>query len=141
VSSINTKPTNMKTRSTKAIYWAGVILTSLWFGTSGVCELTKNPLVWDITLQLGYPAHFIYILGVAKISGVLVLLTPNKLLRLKEWVFAGVFFDIIFAFFSKLSVLGFAATVDAIIAFAMVSVTYVMFRKLYPAATAAVAVN
>jgi len=132
VSSINTKPTNMNIRSTKAIYWAGVILTSLWFGTSGVCELTKNPLVWDITLQLGYPAHFIYILGVAKISGVLVLLTPNKLLRLKEWVFAGVFFDITFAFFSKLSVLGFAATVDAIIAFVMVSVTYVMFRKLYP---------
>jgi hypothetical protein len=129
------------TKSTKAIYWAGVILTSLWFGTSGVCELTKNPLVWDITLQLGYPAHFIYILGVAKISGVLVLLTPNKLLRLKEWVFAGVFFDITFAFFSKLSVLGFAATVDAIVAFAMVSVTYLMFRKLYPVATAAVAAN
>jgi hypothetical protein len=70
-----------------------------------------------------------------------VLLTPNKLLRLKEWVFAGVFFDITFAFFSKLSVLGFAATVDAIVAFAMVSVTYLMFRKLYPVATAAVAAN
>ncbi|MFL5747540.1 MAG: DoxX family protein [Niastella sp.] len=131
----------MKSRSTKAIYWAGVILTSLWFGTSGVCELTKNPLVWDITLQLGYPAHFIYILGVAKISGVLVLLTPNKLLKLKEWVFAGIFFDITFAFFSKLSVLGFAATVDAIIAFAMVSLTYVMFRKLYPQATVTVAAH
>ena len=131
----------MNSKSTKAIYWAGVILTSLWFGTSGVCELTKNPLVWDITLQLGYPAHFIYILGVAKISGVLVLLTPNKLLRLKEWVFAGIFFDITFALFSKLSVLGFAATVDAIIAFAMVTVTYVMFRKLYPVTTAAVAAN
>lgn len=122
----------MSPKSTKAIYWTGVILTSLWFGTSGVCELTKNPLVWDITLQLGYPAHFIYILGVAKVLGVLVLLTPNRLLRLKEWVFAGVFFDILFAFFSKLAVLGFAATVDAIIAFVMVLVTYVMFRKLYP---------
>jgi hypothetical protein len=121
----------MSPKTTKAIYWTGVILTSLWFGTSGVCELTKNPLVWNITLQLGYPAHFIYILGVAKISGVLVLLTPNRLLRLKEWVFAGVFFDIIFAFFSKLAVLGIAATVDAIIAFVMVSVTYVMFRRLY----------
>lgn len=122
----------MSPKSTKAIYWTGVILTSLWFGTSGVCELTKNPLVWGITQQLGYPAHFIYILGVAKVLGVLVLLTPNRLLRLKEWVFAGVFFDILFAFFSKLAVLGFAATVDAIVAFVMVSVTYVMFRKLYP---------
>lgn len=122
----------MSPKSTKVIYWTGVILTSLWFGTSGICELTKNPLVWDITLQLGYPAHFIYILGVAKVLGVITLLTPNRLLRLKEWVFAGVFFDILFAFFSKLAVLGFAATVDAIIAFVMVSVTYAMFRKLYP---------
>lgn len=123
----------MNLKVSKIIYWTGAVLTSLWFGASGFFELTKNPVVWDITVKLGYPAHFIYILGVAKVSGVLVLLTPNRLLRLKEWVFAGVFFDIIFAFFSKLAVLGFAATTDAIIAFIMVSVTYIMFRKLYSA--------
>ena len=123
----------MNTKTAKIVYWTGAVLTSLWFGTSGICELTTNPLVWDITLKLGYPAHFIYILGVFKLSGVLVLLTPNRLLRLKEWVFAGIFFDILFAFFSKLSVLGFPATIDAIIAFTMVTVTYTMYRKLYPA--------
>lgn len=123
----------MNTKTTKMIYRIGVVLTALWFGASGFFELTKNAVVWDITVQLGYPPHFIYILGVAKLSGVAVLLTPDKLLRLKEWVFAGVFFDILFAFFSKLSVLGIAATVDAIVAFVMVSVTYVMFRKLYAA--------
>lgn len=123
----------MNLRTSKTIYWTGAVLTSLWFGASGFCELTKNPVVWDITVKLGYPAHFIYILGVAKLSGIAVLLTPNRLLRLKEWVFAGIFFDIIFAFFSKLAVLGFAPTVDAIVAFVMVSVTYTMFRKLYPA--------
>lgn len=120
-------------KTSKIIYWTGAGLTSLWFGASGFFELTKNPLVWEITQQLGYPSHFIYILGVAKLSGVAVLLTPNRLLRLKEWVFAGIFFDIIFAFFSKLAVLGLAATVDAVVAFVMVSVTYAMFRKLYPA--------
>lgn len=131
----------MKPGTTKAIYWTGIVLTSLWFGASGICELTKNALVWDITLQLGYPAHFIYILGVAKLAGVAVLLTPNRLLRLKEWVFAGVYFDILFAFFSKLAVLGFAATIDAIIAFAMVTVTYTMFRKLYRANYAMATIN
>ncbi|QHS61521.1 DoxX family protein [Chitinophaga agri] len=122
----------MNTKTTKAIYWAGAIFISLWFGLSGLFELTKNPIVWDITVQLGYPAHFIYILGVAKLSGVIVLLTPNRLLRLKEWVFAGIFFDIIFAFFSKLAVLDLTAGIDAIVAFTVISVTYVMFRKLYP---------
>ena len=121
----------MNAKTTKIIYWTGVILTSLWFGASGFFELTTNPIVWGITQQLGYPEHFIYLLGVFKVAGVIVLLIPNKLLRLKEWVFAGVFFDITFAFFSKLAVIGFSATTDAIIAFVMVSVTYLMFRKLY----------
>ena len=123
----------MNTKTTKAIYWVGIALTSLWFGTSGFCEITGNPLVWNITLALHYPPYFIYVLGVAKLSGIAVLLIPGKLLRLKEWVFAGVFFDIIFAFSSKLTILGFPATIDAIIAFTMVSVTYLMFRKVYPA--------
>jgi hypothetical protein len=123
----------MNLKTTKVIYWTGAILTSLWFGASGFFELTTNPIVWGITQQLGYPSHFIYILGVAKVSGVVVLLTPNKLLRLKEWVFAGIFFDIIFAFASKLAVLGIGATTDAIVAFTMVAVTYAMFRRLYPA--------
>lgn len=121
----------MKTKTTKIIYWSGAIFMSLWFGASGFFELTKNPVVWDITQQLGYPPHFIYILGVFKIAGVLVLLLPNRLLRLKEWVFAGMFFDILFAFFSKIAVLGFPSTVDAVIAFSVLTVTYIMFRKLY----------
>jgi hypothetical protein len=123
----------MNLKTTKVIYWTGAILTSLWFGASGFFELTTNPIVWGITQQLGYPSHFIYILGVAKVSGVVVLLIPYKLLRLKEWVFTGIFFDIIFAFASKLAVLGIGATTDAIVAFTMVAVTYAMFRRLYPA--------
>lgn len=123
----------MTHKSTLITYWTGASLLSLWFGASGFFELTRNPIVWEITQQLGYPSHFIYILGVFKLAGIAVLLLPNRLLRLKEWVFAGVFFDILFAFLSKVAVLGFAATVDAIIAFTIVSVTYIMFRKLYPA--------
>ena len=121
----------MKTKTAKIIYWSGAIFMSLWFGASGFFELTKNPVVWDITLQLGYPSHFIYILGVFKLAGVIVLLLPNRLLRLKEWVFAGMFFDIIFAFFSKIAVIGLASTIDTVVAFMVLSITYLMFRKIY----------
>src|SRR4051812_37712167 len=121
----------MNAKTQKTIYWTGIVLTSLWFGASGFFELVKSPLVWDITVQLGYPPHFIYLLGVLKLSGVAVLLIPNRLLRLKEWVFAGIFFDITFAFVSKAAVLGLSSTADAIIAMVMVSVTYAMFRRLY----------
>lgn len=123
----------MNTKTTRAIYWTGVAMTSLWFGASGFFELTGNPIVWGITLKLGYPSYFIYVLGVAKITGIAVLLTPNRLLRLKEWVFAGLFFDIIFAFSSKVTILGLGSAIDAVLAFVMVSVTYIMFRKLYSA--------
>jgi hypothetical protein len=131
----------MSLKTTKTIYWIGASLTALWFGASGFFELTTNKIVWDITLKLGYPPYFIYVLGVAKLLGIAVLLTPNKLLRLKEWVFAGVFFDIIFAFASKCSVLGISTALDAVIAFVMVSITYIMFRKVYPATYATAASN
>lgn len=121
----------MNAKTTKIIFWTSTILISAWFGASGIFELTHNPLVWGITEQLGYPPHFIYILGVFKVAGVLVLLTPGKLLRLKEWVYAGIFFDILFAFFSKISVLGVAATTDAVIAFIIAGTSYLMFRRLY----------
>lgn len=129
----------MTQKAVTRIYWIGTVLTSLWFGASGFFEITGNPVVWDITRQLGYPPHFIYILGVAKLAGVVTLLIPGKLLRLKEWVFAGIFFDITFAFASKWSVLGLASTLDAVIAYVMVTVTYIMFRKLYPRLNAAYA--
>jgi hypothetical protein len=61
------------------------------FGASSFFEITGNPVVWKITGQLGVPPHFIYLLGVAKLSGIIVLLIPGKLFRLKEWVFAGIF--------------------------------------------------
>lgn len=122
----------MNFKTSKILYHSGAILISLWFGTSGICELIRSALVWDITLKLGYPAHFIYLLGVAKLSGIIVLLIPNRLLRLKEWVFAGIFFDILFAFFSKITVFGFPSTIDAVIALIIISVTYIQFRKLYP---------
>ena len=121
----------MNTKTTKIIYWSGIIFMSLWFGASGYFELTKNPIVWGITQQLGYPPHFIYLLGIFKLSGITVLLIPNKLLRLKEWVFAGMFFDIVFAFFSKISVIGFPATIDALLAFSVLTMVYIQFRKLY----------
>ncbi|RFM27795.1 DoxX family protein [Deminuibacter soli] len=130
----------MKRKTATTIYWIGTILTCMWFGASGVGELTNNEFVWGITRLLGYPPHFIYILGVAKLAGIITLLIPGKLLRLKEWVFAGMFFDILFAFFSKIAVLGFPATIDAIVAFVMVGVTYAMFRKLYPGLQAQTAI-
>lgn len=121
----------MKNSTYKKIDLGGRIFMSLWFGTSGFFELTRNPVVWDITLKLGYPAHFIYTLGVFKILGSITFLIPNHFTRIKEWIFAGMFFDITFAFFSKIVVLGFPSTIDAIIALAVLAITYYSFNKVH----------
>ncbi|MGG9964791.1 DoxX family protein [Ferruginibacter sp. SUN106] len=117
----------------KIIYRIGIVLLSVWFGASGYLEITKNPLVWERTLQMGYPAYFITSLGIAKIAGVIVLLIPNKPGWLKEWVFAAFFFDVIFAFISGYSFAGIAELVKPVIAFILILITYTMFRKINPA--------
>lgn len=121
----------METKKTKWVYWISVILTAVWFGAGGFFELTQNPLVWEKTIALGYPAYFITTLGVAKVLGVLVLLLPNykKLLWIKEWVFAGLFFDIVFAAVSGGIVYGVVEIIPPLIAFVIVLTAYIAYRK------------
>src|SRR5258705_11426689 len=122
-------------RKEKIIYRIGIILLSVWFGASGFLEIIKNPLVWAHTIKMGYPPLFIISLGIAKISGVVVLILSNKLYWLKEWVFAAFFFDVIFAFISGYSLDGISGIVKPVIAFILILITYIMFRKINPALT------
>tara|TARA_R110002020_G_scaffold47905_1_gene136816 strand:- start:19366 stop:19806 length:441 start_codon:yes stop_codon:yes gene_type:complete len=121
----------MNTTKQKSIYLTGLVLTALWFGSSGLFEITRNPLVWNKTIALGYPAYFITTLGIAKLLGVLILILPTRkgIFWLKEWVFAGLFFDIFFATVSGCAVFGASDLLPPIIAFLMVMTTYLMFRK------------
>jgi DoxX-like family len=119
-------------RKEKIIYRMGIILLSTWFAASGLLEITENPIVWDHTILMGYPPYFITALGIAKLAGVIVLLIPNKLLWLKEWVFAAFFFDVIFAFISGYSFVGIIDIVKPGIAFVLILITYIMFRKINP---------
>lgn len=101
-------------------------------GASGYLEITRNPFVWDHTIQMGYPPLFITTLGIAKILGVIVLLIPKRLAWLKEWVFAAFFFDVIFAFISGYS-FGLVDIVKPAVAYILILLTYIQFRKINPA--------
>lgn len=119
-------------RVEKIIFWAGIIMLAGWFGASGVFELTKNPIVWNHTIKMGYPPFFIITLGFAKLLGVVVLLIPNKLNWLKEWVFAALFIDVIFAGVSVYNYSGISGLIKPLIAFILILTTYIMFRKIHP---------
>lgn len=114
----------MKARS--IVYWATTILVALPIGSGGVAQIAQyraNP--HGVVPQLGYPLYFFLILGIWKVLGAIAILMP-RFPRLKEWAYAGIFFDLTGAAASCAAVGGYGAygfhvIAPLIIAFFMVA--------------------
>jgi uncharacterized membrane protein YphA (DoxX/SURF4 family) len=87
----------MKTRTIG--YWVATSLIALAFAAGGAVDLSGGPTVVAGLNHLGYPGYFATLLGGWKLLGAAALLAP-KLPRLKEWAYAGMFFDLTGAAFS-----------------------------------------
>ena len=83
----------------RTIYWFSTILMCLIFAFSAGMYLTKYDMVKGFFEELSYPTYLIYPLAIAKILGIIAILS-NKSQLLKEWAYAGFFFD------STLAILG-----------------------------------
>lgn len=84
-------------------YWVVTALVGLGFITGGLFDAARTADVRAIMSHLGYPAYFAAILGVWKLMGGVVILTPG-LPRVKEWAYAGMFFDLSGAVISHVTV-------------------------------------
>jgi hypothetical protein len=73
-------------------YWFTTAIVVFGLLPGGIMDLIHQPGVVDGMKLLGYPTYFLTILGTWKVLGALVLLAP-RLPRLKEWAYAGAFFD------------------------------------------------
>jgi len=74
-------------------YWVCTVLLVVFMLPGGIFEVMRSPQLVQNTEKLGYPLHFIVFLGVWKILGSIALLVP-KFPLLKEWAYAGIFFDL-----------------------------------------------
>ncbi|XYH93318.1 DoxX family protein [Sorangium sp. So ce1128] len=74
-------------------YWISTGLLGLAFAAGGLADLAGSPQVLEGMAHLGYPPYFATILGVWKVLGAVALLAP-RFPRLKEWAYAGIFFDL-----------------------------------------------
>ena len=74
-------------------YWIATALLSFVFAGGGVADLVLAEPVKEAFTRLGYPLYLGRLLGVLKILGVIAVLAP-KLPLLKEWAYAGFFFDL-----------------------------------------------
>ena len=89
----------MSEKGKLAGYWVATGIIALSQGASGVMDfLGAEPVVEGIT-ALGYPTYILYILGFWKIAAVPALLVEG-FPRIKEWAYAGLFFDFTGAFAS-----------------------------------------
>ena len=96
--------TDVKDGATSArsiAYWVttGLLVFCM---TGGIFELLGVKTTVDGITRLGYPAYLIPALGLGKVLAILAILWPG-LPQLKEWAYAGIFFNMMGAFVSHVA--------------------------------------
>ena len=74
-------------------YWITTGLLALLVGSGGVAQVLHLPQNVEGIHILGYPTYFLTILGIWKVLGAIAIVLP-RYPRIKEWAYAGVFFDL-----------------------------------------------
>lgn len=104
----------MKTRL--IVYWTMTILVAMPIGSGGIGQIGQYLAnTHGIVPVLGYPMYFFAILGFWKVLGAIAILVP-RFPRLKEWAYAGIFFDLTGAAASCAAVGGYGAYAFHVIA-------------------------
>lgn len=120
-------------KRTKIIYWVVTGLFSLFIISTAIPNIIKDAASIDlIHTKMGFPEYMIPFLGVAKLLGAIVLLVPN-IPRLKEWAYAGIFFDLAGAMFGAISLWGFdpAAVISFTLFIAVEMASYFLYHKVF----------
>ena len=94
--------TRAKTQAKTIAYWVttGLLVFCM---TGGIFEMLGLKTTMDGIMRLGYPSYIIPALGLGKVLAILAILWPG-LPRLKEWAYAGIFFNMMGAFVSHVAV-------------------------------------
>ncbi|BDC99181.1 DoxX family protein [Persicobacter psychrovividus] len=92
---------SIKTLS-KIFYGATALFTVMMLMSAGM-YIFKTDMVAQMLSSLGYPTYIIYPLALAKVLGI-VAIWINHSQSLKEWAYAGFFFDFTLAIFAHLEV-------------------------------------
>jgi hypothetical protein len=98
----------MTTKAKSIAYWTTTILIAFFMsgGVAQIMQFRAHP--HGVVPELGYPMYFFLILGIWKVLGALAILAPG-FPRLKEWAYAGIFFDLTGAAASVAAVGGYGA--------------------------------
>jgi hypothetical protein len=113
-------------------YWTTSILVAFFIGGGGGAQIAQylgKP--HSVVPLLGYPMYFFGILGFWKVLGAIAILVP-RFPRLKEWAYAGIFFDLTGAAASCAAVGGYGVYAFHVIAPLILTVLTVASWALRP---------
>lgn len=112
----------------KIVYWIATGLLCLLMLASAGMYIFNHAEVANIFTKLGYPTYIVYPLAIAKILGVMAILTKFSRI-LKEWAYAGFFFDFLLA--ASAHYFANESPTIAIVALLLLLVSYALDRKFY----------
>jgi hypothetical protein len=93
----------MTAKTTNTLYWTFTILFALLMIFSAVGGVQPSQQAIQLIHDgLGYPIYFIQFISIAKLIGAVAILIPN-FNRIKEWAYAGLFFDLSAAVYSGIA--------------------------------------
>lgn len=113
----------------RVIYWGSTGVLCGMMVASAAMYVFAYPQVSSTFAALGYPTYLIYPLAVAKILGVLAIVTKKSRL-LKDLAYAGFFYDFLLAGSAHLHA-GDGEFVPALAALTLLIVSFIYDRKLY----------
>ncbi|MFD2161513.1 DoxX family protein [Paradesertivirga mongoliensis] len=94
-------------KKNKIIFWASTGFIFLFEGLMPLSTLLFAPQYFNAgTKPLGYPDYFAYALIIFKVLGATALIIPKLHSKLREWAYAGLTFNLIFALISHIVVDG-----------------------------------
>lgn len=88
-------------KKNKIIFWVATGILILWEAVMPLSTLLFAPQYANAgTKPLGYPDYFAYVLIICKALGVFAISYSKTPATIKEWAYAGLTFNLIFAFIS-----------------------------------------
>jgi hypothetical protein len=119
-------------KSKNVAYWATTVLVAFFIGSGGASQVLIPRGNGQGTVPLlGYPLYFFIILGFWKVLGAIAILVP-RFPRLKEWAYAGIFFDLTGAAASCIAVGAYGAYAFHVLAPLFIAVLTVASWALRP---------
>jgi hypothetical protein len=117
-------------KKTKITFWIITSLFAAFMLFSSIPDIISMPEALAFMKHLGYPAYIVPFLGLAKLLGIVAILIPG-FPRLKEWAYAGLFYDLIGAVYSALANDGFdPRMLIMVLPIAFLFISYFLYHKL-----------